>query len=89
MKVAQHPDVGARCLGAGGERLDTVSIVDVRAEKRFTIGRYGLLHVYADLFNLFNTNAVTQQGNTSGVNFERVFNLVPPRVFRIGVGWDY
>jgi len=73
----------------GGERLDTVNIVDVRAEKRFTVGRYGLLHIYADVFNLFNTNAVTRQGNISGVNFERVFNLVPPRVFRIGVGWDY
>ncbi len=73
----------------GGERLDTLNMVDVRAEKRFTLGRYGLLHIYADVFNLFNTNAVTRQGNISGVNFERVFDLVPPRVFRIGVGWDY
>ena len=64
-------------------------IVDLRAEKQFTLGKYGLLHVYADLFNVFNTNKVLAIDVYSGENYNNIWNLVSPRVLRIGVGFDF
>ena len=71
------------------ERLDPVAILDLRAEKQFGLGRYGVLHIYADLFNVFNTNTVTAIEVDSSTNYDNIFSLVSPRVFRIGVGYDF
>jgi len=71
------------------ERLDPVSVIDLRGEKQFELGRYGLLHVYADLFNVFNTNTVTAIEVDSSASYDNIFWLVSPRVFRLGVGYDF
>jgi hypothetical protein len=73
----------------GVERLDPVMIVDLRAEKQFTLGKYGLLHAYADLFNVFNTNEVLAIDVYSGANYNNIWNIVSPRVLRIGAGFDF
>lgn len=74
---------------ASRERLDPVTVLDLRAEKQFVVGRWGLLHVYADLFNLFNTNTVTAIEVDSSSAYDNIFRLVSPRVFRLGFGWEF
>ncbi|MED5559883.1 MAG: hypothetical protein VYE24_05610, partial [Acidobacteriota bacterium] len=58
-------------------------------EKQFTLGKYGLVHIYTDLFNAFNTNEVLSIDVYSGANYNNIWNLVSPRVLRIGVGFDF
>ena len=66
-----------------------VKILDVRVEKQFTIGKYGVLHAYLDVFNALNTNAVTSASARSGPNFDRIRDIISPRVIRIGAAWDF
>ena len=70
-------------------REDFTTIVDVRAEKQVTIGRYGVLHFYFDVFNLFNANTITELNETLGRNWLRIDDILPPRVIRIGGAWDF
>ena len=71
------------------EREDFVTIVDVRAEKQVTIGRYGVLHFYFDVFNLFNSNVVTEFRWNLGPRYQEIQDILPPRVIRIGGAWDF
>jgi hypothetical protein len=71
------------------ERQDFTTLVDVRAEKQVTIGRYGVLHFYFDVFNLFNVNTITELNEVLGNNWLRVDDVMPPRVIRIGGAWDF
>jgi hypothetical protein len=73
----------------GGERYDTLALLDLRVEKQFTIGRWGRVRVIADVFNVFNSNTVTNQETASGPYWGEVYDLVQPRVFRLGFGWEY
>jgi hypothetical protein len=73
----------------GGGRYDTVAILDLRVEKQFAVGRWGVGRFYADVFNLFNGNAVTEQETVSGPHWGDVYDLAPPRVFRLGFAWDF
>ena len=66
-----------------------VTIVDVRAEKQITIGRYGLLHFYFDVFNLFNANTITELNERLGRNWLRIDDILPLRVIRVGGAWDF
>ncbi len=71
------------------DREDFTTIVDVRAEKQVTIGRYGVLHFYFDVFNLFNANTVLELNETFGRNWLRIDDVLPPRVIRLGAAWDF
>lgn len=71
------------------QRLDTVAVLDLRAEKQFTVGRAGVLHLYFDLFNITNTNTETAIEVDSSAQYNNIFWLVSPRVFRFGIGYDF
>ncbi len=70
-------------------REDFTTIVDLRAEKQVTIGRYGVVHFYFDVFNLFNANTITELNERFGPNWLRIDDILPPRVIRIGGAWDF
>jgi hypothetical protein len=70
-------------------REDFTTLVDVRAEKQVTIGRYGVVHFYFDVFNAFNTNTVTELNERLGSNWLRIDNVMPPRVIRVGGAFDF
>jgi hypothetical protein len=70
-------------------REDFTTLVDVRAEKQVTIGRYGVVHFYFDVFNVLNTNTITELNERLGGNWLRIDNVMPPRVIRVGGAWDF
>ena len=59
------------------------------SEKQFTIGKYGVLHFYFDVFNLFNANTVTEFRWWLGSRYMETYDILPPRVIRIGGAWDF
>jgi len=90
----------SRTLQVGGEstscpgcirpdREPFTTLVDIRAEKQVTIGRYGVLHFYFDVFNAFNANTVTNVESTLGSQYGRIRDILSPRVIRIGGAWDF
>jgi hypothetical protein len=54
-----------------------------------TIGRYGVVHFYFDVFNALNTNTVTDLNETLGSQWLRIDDVMPPRVIRVGGAWDF
>jgi len=51
------------------ERLGTVAVLDLRAEKQFLFSRYGNLRLFFDVFNLFNSNTETSIPTRCGLGF--------------------
>jgi hypothetical protein len=70
-------------------RAPTVSILDFRADKSFTFGRYGRLTAMVDVFNALNKGTVVNFATTTGTNFKRVLGILDPRIVRFGVRYDF
>jgi hypothetical protein len=69
----------------GSRRMDSVTLVDLRAEKKLEVfGRWSA-SVFLDTFNLFNTNAEQNISWASGAGFLQPLSVVSPRIARIGV----
>jgi hypothetical protein len=62
--------------------------VDLRLAKLFELP-LGTLEGMFDVFNLTNSNVVTDQGTVIGVDLGTVYEILPPRIARIGVKWVF
>ncbi|MBI4485866.1 MAG: TonB-dependent receptor [Acidobacteria bacterium] len=69
-------------------RNSTVSIMNLRIDRPIPMGRYRL-SPQLDLYNLLNANPLQDVTVTSGANFLRPINIVPPRVLRFGLKVDW
>jgi hypothetical protein len=69
-------------------RQDTVTIADVRVEKAIRLGGRSLSGFF-DAYNLFNTNAATNINWGSGSTFLTPSSIIPPRIARVGVKFDW
>lgn len=83
----------------GAYREPNVTIVDVSAEKRISLGGHRDLSVFLAAFNVVNANTATGQDNIVGTRtatlpsgervpyqrFLRPTGILPPRIYRIGV----
>src|SRR5262249_50759313 len=69
-------------------RSQTVPILDLRADKAFRVGRYRFTAM-ADLFNVTNSNAVTNFVLINGANFNKINATLDPRTFQIGIRFDF
>jgi hypothetical protein len=69
-------------------RSDTVPILDLRADKAFRVGRYRFTAM-ADLFNVTDSNAVTNFTLINGVNYNKINATLDPRTFQIGIRFDF
>jgi TonB dependent receptor len=69
-------------------RSDTVPILDLRVDKAFRIGRYRFTGM-ADLFNVTNSNAVTNFVLVNGANYNKINATLDPRTFQVGIRFDF
>ena len=67
----------------GTRRMDNVTLVDVRTEKTFAVGRQSVAF-FVDVFNLLNANPAQNIIWSSGPSFLSPLTIVPPRIVRIG-----
>ncbi len=70
-------------------RYPNISIFDLRLDKSVRLpSPVGKLTFQVDGFNLANSGAVTAFRQTT-VNYREVTELLAPRIFRVGVRWDF
>ncbi len=68
--------------------LPSTTIVDLSLNKRFGIGRGMGVSVAFDALNAFNENAANRVGFRPG-DYGRVYGLVTPRIYRLGLKFDF
>ncbi len=73
----------------GTRRQDTVSIVDVRAEKQIRFADRARVGLFVDVFNVFNSNTAVNINWRSGASFEKATTVLGPRIAKFGVKFDW
>ncbi|MBI4478354.1 MAG: TonB-dependent receptor [Acidobacteria bacterium] len=84
-----YGSVTMRPEARNARRNDNVTLVDARVEKVVRLRRTAQVSGFIDLFNMFNANPIQNITSTSGSNFLRPSNIVPPRLLRIGTKVDW
>jgi hypothetical protein len=70
-------------------RSDTVPILDLRGDKAFSLGNKYKVTLMADLFNVLNSNAVTNFGIVNGAAFGQIIAALDPRTFQVGARFSF
>ena len=86
------PNAGAETIPAepfDTNRAPNVGIFDVRVEKSFAVGRPGRITGMLDIFNLTNSDVVTNARTRSGSRYLEVISLLDPRTVRFGIRWEF
>jgi hypothetical protein len=65
-------------------RSDTVPILDVRVDKAFRLGR-STFSAMLDVFNVMNSNAVTNFVLTNGASFGQIISALDPRTTQVAL----
>ena len=66
-------------------RSEDVTLADLRLEKAFALGSGALLTAMVDVYNLLNSNAVTNFNLRTGSNYNNVIAALDPRAAKIGL----
>jgi hypothetical protein len=69
-------------------RSDTVPLVGLRADKSFRLNSHRVL-LMADVFNLMNSNAVTNFALTNGTSFDKIIATLQPRTVQFGARLEF
>ena len=72
----------------GTRRMDHITLVDVRVEKPIQL-QHGRVAVFLDVFNCLNANPEQNAVWSSGPSFQRPLTIVPPRIARLGLSFDW
>jgi len=67
----------------GSQRYESVFTVDLRLAQRFTLGPTEL-EIMLDGFNLTNANTILDMGHEVNYSYGDVYQILPPRIFRVG-----
>jgi hypothetical protein len=67
---------------------EMVTLVDIRAEKAFTFGRYKVTGM-VDVYNLFNSNAETNFFIGMGRTFNNIIAALDPRAIKLGARFQF
>ena len=62
---------------------------DIRAEKAIRFATKARVGVFADLFNIMNSNTAVNLAWVSGATFERATTVLNPRIAKFGVKFDW
>ena len=72
----------------GSQRYPAVRTIDLRLAQRFRLGP-GELEIMFDGFNLSNENTVIDIGHEVNNNYGNIYQILPPRIFRLGVKYSF
>ena len=86
------PNYGAQRLllePIGTRQQDNIVLLDTRVEKVFKIYKGQTVSVFADGYNLTNSNAASNINWSSGSTFLLPITIVGPRLARFGMKFDW
>ena len=69
-------------------RSDTVPLVGLRADKSWRFGEHRVL-LMLDVFNVLNSNAVTNFTLINGANYNKILGALQPRTIQIGTRLEF
>lgn len=73
----------------GSRRLENLFTLDLQFQKGFELGPAGRIAVIADLFNVTNTNTITDRGRSLAAGLNTIREHVSPRALRLGVRYTF
>jgi hypothetical protein len=73
----------------GTRRQDTVGLFDFRVEKQLRFATKARVGLFFDLFNALNSNTAININWRSGAAFEKATTVIPPRIAKFGVKFDW
>ena len=73
----------------GTRRQDNIVVFDLRTEKQIRFGDKGKVGLFLDVYNLTNANTAININWRSGATFERATTVMPPRIAKFGVKFDW
>jgi hypothetical protein len=73
----------------GTRRQDTIALFDFRVEKQVRLADRARVGLFFDLFNVFNSNTAVNLNWRSGASFEKATTVLPPRIAKFGVKFDW
>ena len=73
----------------GTRRLDNITLLDLRVEKRLRLPGSHRLTAFLDVFNALNANPEQNVIWSSGASYLRPLNILSPRVARVGLSFDW
>jgi carboxypeptidase family protein len=75
---------------ANERRAPNVGIFDIRLDKSIRLpGGAGRLTGMLDIFNVTNSDVITNFNHNTGSSFLRVIALLDPRIVRLGARWEF
>jgi hypothetical protein len=73
----------------GTRRQETVALLDFRVEKQIRFADRARVGLFFDLFNVTNSNVAVNINWRSGAAFEKATTVLPPRIAKFGVKFDW
>jgi hypothetical protein len=73
----------------GTRRQDTIALFDFRVEKQLRFADRARVGLFFDLFNVLNSNTPVNISWRSGGTFEDATTVLPPRIAKFGVKFDW
>jgi hypothetical protein len=74
----------------GKTRDPNMYLLNLRLERKFALGTFGNIYVGLDGFNIFNSNVrLARQRNMSADNYNDLMAIMSPRIFRLGVRFEF
>jgi hypothetical protein len=73
----------------GTRRLDNITLLDLRVQKRVRLSRGLRLAAFLDVFNALNANPEQNLIWSSGPSYFRPLSIVSPRVAKVGLSFDW
>jgi hypothetical protein len=73
----------------GTRRQEDVNVVDFRVEKQLKFATRARLGLFFDMFNVMNSNTAININWRSGAAFEKATTVLPPRIAKFGVKFDW
>lgn len=73
----------------GESRYPDLTLLDLRLSKIFNLKRYGKVEIMLDGFNIFNAHTPLSWDDESWEGYKQVTEILAPRIFRLGVKWNF
>jgi hypothetical protein len=72
----------------GTRRMEHITLLDLRIQKTMPV-KGGRVGIFLDVFNCLNANPEQNAVWSSGTSFLRPLTIVPPRIARFGLTFDW